>query len=97
MTTEELEQLFEKHNGEYIEFAKVEEKRSRRPDLHAFLLLDELVPGDGDMITAADHDEYWLSVDREAVAEVITEKQVVELIRCGVRLDDFGAGFCFFA
>jgi hypothetical protein len=38
----------------------------KRPDLHAFLLLDRLVPGDHDMITAATHDEFFLGVSPES-------------------------------
>ena len=46
-----LQKRFEKYDDEYAEFERVENKRSQRRDLHAFLLLDEIVPGDTDMVS----------------------------------------------
>ena len=85
----DLYEFFEKHNDEYIKFERIENKRSARPDLHAFLLLEELVPTKNyeDMVSAAEHDEIWLEVDPKKVAEVATEEHLIELIRCGVRYD----------
>lgn len=82
-----LEAEFEKHNDEFLKFDRVENKTSGRPDVHAFLLLDRLVPGAEDLISAAEHDEFFLDVDVEALAAVITTEQVRELARCGVRYD----------
>jgi hypothetical protein len=78
---------YEKHGDEYLKFDLVQNKTSRRPDLHAFNLLDRLVPGKRDMIRAAEHDEIWLDVSPEELAKVATEEQIIELIRCGVRYD----------
>jgi hypothetical protein len=55
--------------------------------LHAFNLLDKLVPGTRDMISAAEHDEIWLEVSPEELAKVATEEQIIDLIRCGVRYE----------
>jgi len=73
--------------NEYGCFEKIEKKRSQRPDLHAFLLLDEIAPGSAAMVAAAEHDEIYLGVSPEAMAQA-TEEQIVELIRCGVRYDE---------
>lgn len=95
-TVEELEQFFEKHHDiEFLKFDRVSEKLNRRPDLHAFLLLDRLVPGDCDMVSAADHDEIFLEVSPESLAAVATDEQLIDLIRCGVRIDN--DGLCMFA
>ena len=90
MDLERLEELFElyENNGEFLKFERVENKKSLRPDLHAFILLDDLVPGKIDMITAAEHDEIWLHINPEDLCCVITEEQVRELVRCGVRYSD---------
>ena len=72
---------------EFLEFKDVKPKLSQRPDLHAFLLLDQLCPGKGDIIACAEHDEFWLDVDVEELAKVITKEQVIDLVRCGVRYD----------
>lgn len=89
-----MKDLFDTHNDEYITFERVVTKRSQRPDLHAFLLLDELVPGDRDIIACGEHDEVYLSIDVEALAAVVTEAQVIELVRCGVRCSR--EGLCMF-
>ena len=90
MNTDQLEALFdEKHDEEFLKFDRVSVKKSGRADLHAFIILDELIPGrTGDMVCSAEHDEIWLDIDADELADKATEGQVVDLIRCGVRLDD---------
>lgn len=90
MNRQELRELFETHRSEYLAFERVANPRSKRPDLHAFLLLDELVPGNKGIISCAEHDEIGLSVSLYDLTNIITEEQVIELIRCGVRIDDAG-------
>ena len=73
----------------------VENKRSNRPDLHAFLLLDELFPDNKDIVCSAEHDEIWLSINDDQV-ETLTDAQIIELSHCGVRHDCDGY-LCMFA
>lgn len=80
----DIAEMFSKHDNEYLKFERVVNKRSQRPDLHAFLLLDEISPGDSDIIVWAGHDE--ISLDFEDW-DKLTEELVVELIRCGVMYD----------
>jgi hypothetical protein len=94
MTIEQLEELFEKYDDEFLKFDRVERKLNNRSDLHAFLLLDVLVPGNACMVAAADHDEIYLDVELEELAKVATENQIIELIRSGVRYGD--SGLCMF-
>lgn len=92
-----LQDAFEKHmDGEFLKFDRVEPKLSQRADMHAFMLLDRLAPGKGDMISAAEHDEFFLGTDCEELAKVITDDQVRELVRCGVRYGDYDC-LCMFA
>ena len=83
-----LQQLFEKHDNEYLKFDGIVEKRNNRPDIHAFLMLDEIQPSKNglDMVSAAEHDEIFLSIDVDGL--FLTEEQVIELLRCGVRYDE---------
>lgn len=78
-----VKEMFERHDAEYGKFDRIEKQRTKRPDLHAFLLLDEIFPGDRDIISAAEHDEFFLEVDQDDI-EKLTEAHVIELIRCGV-------------
>lgn len=89
---------FEKFENEYLNFESIESPRHPCPDLGAFLLLAELAPDvisnsgpyngkQHDIVSAADHDEIWLSVDLGKFAEVATEENILELVRCGVRYD----------
>lgn len=97
MTQKELAEAFESADGEYGKFDRVKPKLSQRPDLHAFLLLDQLCPGKGDIIACAEHDEFWLDVDVEELAKVITKEQVIDLVRCGVRYDKSVDSLAMFA
>lgn len=96
MTKRELKDLFKLHHGEFLEFDRVANKRSKRPDLHAFMLLDELCPGEKDIVSAAEHDEIFLAVEVEDLAKVITEDQVIELTRCGIRVSSDFDCLCSF-
>lgn len=87
--------MFDEFEDEFLKFDRVKEKFSQRADLHAFILLDKLVPGDRDMVSAAEHDEFYLSIDPEELAKVATKDQLRDLHRCGIRND--GDGLCMFA
>lgn len=83
-------QACDKYEDDFLKFERVENKTSKRADLHAFMLLDRLFPrpeGRGDIVSAAEHDEIFLGVDPDELDEVATEDQMLELIRCGVRCD----------
>ncbi len=104
----ELKERFESFNDDFLEFEKVQNKRSKRPDLHAFLLLDEIVPPQPtrgrpdrldqshDMIAAAEHDEIWLATSCNELNKNATDEQILELVRCGVRYDDAYQSLCMF-
>lgn len=77
---------FEEFNNEHLKFEKVENKKSMRPDIHAFLLLDSLFPGTENMVDGATHDQIWLSLKMEQI-ETLTDEHIVELLRCGVLFD----------
>lgn len=83
-----LQEFSAKHQDEHTKFERVENKRSSRPDLHAFLLLNELFPSNRDMICWGGHDEIALDIELDELEAIITEEQALELIRCGVRFDD---------
>lgn len=86
-----LQETFDKFEYNFSEFDKVVEKYSNRPDLHAFILLDKLVPSDNniDIIGHAELDYICLDIDLEKLAEVATEDDILTLRRCGVRYDEY--------
>lgn len=69
------------------EFSSIENKRSERRDLHAFILLAELFPGDGDIVADAGHEKIYLDFGG-AESERLTDDQIIELSRCGVLFED---------
>ncbi len=84
MTKEKMAEMFHGNDDEYLKFDRITSLRSKRPDLHAFMLLDELVPGDSDIVSGAHHDEIYLQTDCDKLAAAASEDQITELIRCGV-------------
>lgn len=74
---------FEAVSGEYLKFKSVENKRSQRPDVHAFLLLAELFPRSGPLVCCASHDLIFLDVTTKEINN-LTDDQILELTRCGV-------------
>jgi len=79
-----LSEVFLKFEDEYHKFDLIENKPSKRPDLCAFLLLDKIIPGNSDIVGAAEHDEIYLGVDCEVLSEIATEDDILYLVRCGV-------------
>lgn len=92
MNIDELDKTFEEfvENNEYLEFDKVENKHSNRPDLHAFIMLDKLFPRNCDIVECAEHDEIWLSIEDEEL-QTLTREQILELVRCGC-MYEYGEG-----
>ena len=76
-------------DGMYLKFELVQNRRSNHPDLHAFLLLESLVPAKNnkDLIGSAAHDVFFIDVDIEALDKVIPPEVVQELRQCGVMYD----------
>lgn len=92
MSSLSLDERFDAFEAVYLKFEGVAHPRSRRPDLHAFLLLEELQPGQNerDMISGAGHDVIYLDIEVDALNTVISDAQIEELVRCGVRCSDDG-------
>jgi len=93
----DLEALSLKYGDDYGAFERVRNPRSKRSDLHAFLLLDEIIGDDDlDIVSGAEHNEIFLGVEAEEFARKATEQQFLELIRCGVRYDSAVDSLCLF-
>ena len=73
-------------NESFLRFECVETKKSNRPDLHAFLLLNELFPKNRDMVSGAGHDQIWLDVSEEDI-EKLSDENILEISRSGVFYD----------
>lgn len=82
-----LAEMFEAADDEFLRFERIESPKHPRPDVCAFLMLHEAVPGKADMVRAAEHDEFYLSVNCDDLAKVATPEFVRDLHRCGVRYD----------
>lgn len=88
MTIDELKVIWHDDNtDEYLKFDRVQHKLSSRPDIHVMIRLNELFPGDSDMVTCAAHDVFFLDVDGQKFAEVATPELIIEMSRCGVHWD----------
>jgi len=81
-----LDERFEAVTSEYSEFKKIENKRSKRRDLHAFILLDELFPKENDLISCAMHDKCFLDYSFEEL-DTLSDEHIFELTRCGILYD----------
>jgi hypothetical protein len=89
-----LEERFQQFSDHYREFDRIEAPLSRRPDLHALLLLDEIVPEvDKGILGESTHEFIFLNIDMSAFAYDVTDDQILELVRCGVRIE--GGFLCF--
>lgn len=84
----DIKALAKKYEKERNKFENVAAKRSEYRDVHALLLLAEIIGKPGyKIISAAEHDIVYLEPSLEVIAHVATEDQFIELLRCGVHID----------
>ncbi len=84
-----LYERFAQFEDDYLEFDKVQSKRSTRPDLHAFMLLDSIFPDTKNIIASSGHDEFHLSISFESFHGLVTDAQIKELVQCGIRVSEY--------
>jgi len=82
----DLHERFEKFNDDNLAFEKVVNKKSKRPDLHAFIILEKFSNNEWGLVASAERDEIWLDINDDDIKN-ITDGQILELRRCGVRHD----------
>lgn len=93
-----LHERFKEYDREFLKFERIESPLNNRPDLCAFLMLDKLIPGGtGDIIASAEHDEFYLNFDCDAFNSAVTDEQLRDLVRCGIRYDAEYDSLCMFA
>lgn len=91
MTLNEMKELFEIHNDSFLKFEEINEKNHKHPrrDICAFLIIDGLQQkSNSSIISGAQHDKIWIDGDLEKIAELIDNDTVIDLIRCGIFIDE---------
>ena len=88
MTLDEMIAQFEAPENEDIYFVDIKNRKTERADLHAFNLIDSLVPSACNILAVAEHDQVWLFVDPSYLADKISPEQVRELVACGLWYDE---------
>lgn len=93
-----LSKFWEENDDHSHRFEEIPASRrfSNRPDLHAFNLLDRLVPGTTEMIRWSRSDEVFLGVDITDLTKVATEEDLLDLIRCGMCFNNYQQCLYFF-
>ena len=79
-----LGERFEKYAEENLDFDSIKQKFSQRDDVHALVLLDRLLPGNGELIGKTDYYGFYLDIEPEELNAIITDEQIKELLACGV-------------
>ena len=88
MTLEKMIEIFNANQDEFLKFNNIKNPQSRRPDLNAFMLFDFILPGKENIVTHAENHQIFLSPSMVDVAKVITEEQIIELVRSGIVIYD---------
>lgn len=90
MTSKQVKELYEKYENLSHEFQQVQgfNRYSHRCDLNAFLIMDRFIPSGRYIISAAEHDEIYFSLDFNDIPDDKNGEEVIkDLIRCGVCFD----------
>lgn len=90
MTYDELENFFQIHHNQFLKSENIKNRKHSRPDLCAFLIFDEIQSrieeskSSDNIVTHAEHEIIYLDINPENILSVITESDILDLIRCGV-------------
>lgn len=88
-----LNERFEEFNEDFLKSEKEEPR-----EIEAFTLLQKIAPiKTGRMISASEHDEFFLSVDCRILNDVATDEEIRRLVQLGVRYDNEYDCLCMFA
>lgn len=85
----EAEAFFDAHSDEYHKFDRIAQWFNRVPEIHAFILLSNLMPKLDNIVSAAEHDIIYLSPNCEELFKVAESYHLIDLIRCGVLYDSY--------
>lgn len=88
MTIEEIIQCYEDVSSEYLQFKNIDMPLHPRPDICAMLYLHNLQPRDTDLVRGSSKEEIFFDLDIPKLAETITEKDIIYLVRCGVLFEE---------
>ena len=64
-------------------FSNISTKLASRADVHAFILLDQMFPKSGDIISASKNNVIYLDITDDMI-ETLSDEVILELINCGV-------------
>lgn len=91
--TKSLNDRFEEFNAEFLKGEKEEPR-----EIEAFTLLQKIAPiKTGRMISASEHDEFFLSVNCIILNAMATDEEIRRLVQLGVRYDNEFDCLCMFA
>ncbi len=90
-----VKELFVKHENEFLNYKA---DPSLEDKVHDFVVFESLVKfvKRGDLIGNLGHEEIYLNVDVDEVISVLSEGDLVKLIRCGLRYSDEDECFVMF-
>ena len=83
--------------GSNADIRKLAEANTKVIDVKGRTVIPGLIDNHSHWIRAAEHDEFWLNVDCDKLAEVATEQDIITLTRCGVRYDADNDSLAMFA
>jgi hypothetical protein len=83
-----LSEIFKKYESHYHRFDEIENPKTKRSDLQAFLIIDSIFDDDKKIISGVDTYSIYLNVEIEELAKRATEEQIIDLIRCGVSYEE---------
>lgn len=96
---EGMQTRWEAVNDDFIRFERIPESERlfSSADLCAFALLDKKFPAERgiDMVSAAEHDQIWLRIERHQIAQ-LSDDEILYLTRCGVMYEEDTEGLSMF-
>jgi len=91
MIVSKMQELFTKHDHEFVEFKRIKNALHPSRDFNGMFLLSSLnkdhKSSKEKLISWAESDVIGFNVDVDTIAKNITEEQIITLIRCGVLFD----------
>jgi hypothetical protein len=82
----DIEEMFKEHDSEFLDYGKHSHLRDVKTQWFIMNMLNNVTPN-RDLIIASSRDYIWFATKPETFMECFNQREIVDMIRCGLMYD----------
>lgn len=87
MKVEDAFALMRLESKNYFDIENIKCRMYQPPDVNAFVLINNILPSDKNIILSVGPNEIVLNADAELLCQLAYDDELVDLVRCGVTME----------